>query len=199
MLVGVATWPACARPPVHACTHCPLHPPHPLTLPIAPTQPDVLHRVAEVMWDRVKAAPFDVMCGVPYTALPIATCMSLLHGTPMLMRRCVVLGWAALGWAARAFSCWRGGGGKEGGRGRQLPLRSHAPTPTHARAHAPTPTHAPTSSRRSKEVKDYGTKKAIEGAFEAGQSCLIVEDLVTSGMSVQETVEPLEVRGLVCL
>jgi len=40
-----------------------------------------------MMYAQIKDLQFDIMCGVPYTALPIATCMSLGFGLPMVMRR----------------------------------------------------------------------------------------------------------------
>ena len=97
--------------------------------------PDVLKSVAEAMWQTTKNHSFDLVCGVPYTALPIATCISLDHNVPMIMRR--------------------------------------------------------------KEKKDYGTKQSIEGVFNAGQSCLIIEDVITTGGSIIETAVDLEAADLV--
>lgn len=44
-------------------------------------------QVSELMFAKVAELKFDCLCGVPYTALPIATAMSLQHDKPMLMRR----------------------------------------------------------------------------------------------------------------
>ncbi len=48
-----------------------------------------------------------------------------------------------------------------------------------------------------KEVKDHGTKQAIEGIHNAGEKVLVIDDLVTSGLSFAEAVEPLKAAGLI--
>lgn len=96
--------------------------------------PDLLSSVASAMWNTIKDIEFDIVCGVPYTAIPIATTLSIHNKIPMIIRR--------------------------------------------------------------KEAKDYGTRKSIEGKFQKGDRCLVIEDLVTSGSSVFETIDPLEHEGL---
>lgn len=99
--------------------------------------PSLLTKIGRYMWKKVTdaEAKFDLICGVPYTALPIASSISLEYNIPMLIRR------------------------KEG-------------------------------------AKEYGTKKALEGVFNKGQTCLVVEDLVTTGGSAIEVAESLRNEGL---
>jgi len=97
--------------------------------------PSLMMEIAEKIWEKVEGNSFDLVCGVPYTALPIATTISITHNIPMVMKR--------------------------------------------------------------KEVKKYGTRRLIEGVYKQGQKCLVVEDLVTSGASLKETLMPLKLEGLV--
>ena len=47
-----------------------------------------------------------------------------------------------------------------------------------------------------REVKSHGTRRAIEGAFEPGETALLVDDLITRGHSKLEAIAPLETAGL---
>jgi uridine monophosphate synthetase len=82
------------------------------------------------MWKKCadNGANVDLICGVPYTALPLATLISVTNRVPMLLRR--------------------------------------------------------------KEVKDYGTKKLIEGDYRPGMNCIIVEDVVTTAWHFSQTRGP---------
>jgi orotate phosphoribosyltransferase len=99
------------------------------------SNPKLLVAIAEAMHEKVRHCKVDLICGVPYTALPFATAISIQHNIPMILRR--------------------------------------------------------------KEKKEHGTGRLIEGIYERDQHCLVVEDVITSGQSIFETIIPLSQEGLI--
>jgi len=49
--------------------------------------PQILRAVANKIWQQVADFDIKLICGVAYTALPIATCIALEHNIPMVMCR----------------------------------------------------------------------------------------------------------------
>jgi uridine monophosphate synthetase len=48
-----------------------------------------------------------------------------------------------------------------------------------------------------KETKAYGTGRAVEGIFAAGETAVLLDDVISSGASKLEAIRPLEAAGLV--
>ena len=99
------------------------------------SDPKILKLLANYLLDMLPLDNFDLICGVPYAALPMATAMSLESYLPLIIKR--------------------------------------------------------------KEAKEYGTKKILEGIYTPGQNCLLVEDVVTSGTSLLETIPEIENEGII--
>lgn len=93
-----------------------------------------MDRVAEALAEKAQALEFDVVAGIPYTAVPLAALMAVKLGKPLVIPR--------------------------------------------------------------KERKAYGTGGNIMGNFSQGQTCLVVDDLITTGGSKIETARVLEAEGL---
>ncbi|WP_353151112.1 orotidine-5'-phosphate decarboxylase [Chryseobacterium sp.] len=98
------------------------------------SDPKILKNLANYLLEMLPLDNFDLICGVPYAALPMATAMSLESYIPLIIKR--------------------------------------------------------------KEAKSYGTKKLIEGIYQKDQNCLLVEDVITSGKSLVETIAEVEQEDL---
>ena len=51
------------------------------------SNPKLVVLIAEAMHEKVRGCKIDLICGVPYTALPFATAISIQHNIPMLICR----------------------------------------------------------------------------------------------------------------
>lgn len=104
--------------------------------------PGVIKNIVALLKTELSDKKFDVITGIPYTALPLAAQVSVELDVPLVYQR--------------------------------------------------------------KEAKAYGTGKLIEGHFKEGQTCLIIDDLITTGESKFEAADGmiqagLKVKDFVCL
>lgn len=96
--------------------------------------PALMKHIKKLFKSITAELSFDLITGIPYTALPIASLLSVYMNKPLIYPR--------------------------------------------------------------KEVKAYGTARQIEGVFEEGQSCLVLDDVMSTGESKIEIAEILEKNGL---
>lgn len=106
-----------------------------IDLRILVSYPKVMEKVSDLIWSVLDGLEFDLIAGIPYAALPIASAISIKRKIPMIFAR--------------------------------------------------------------KEIKDYGTKKKIEGCYQKGDRCIIIDNLITTGDSKLETIKLFESEGLV--
>lgn len=94
-------------------------------------------RVQQLVKENENTCPSptrSLICGVPFTAVPVATLVSVNTDIPMIMKR--------------------------------------------------------------KQAKSYGTKELIEGVWNKGDTCILVDDVIMFGDSILETVEDLRNAGM---
>ncbi|MBI4098139.1 MAG: orotate phosphoribosyltransferase [Candidatus Levybacteria bacterium] len=61
--------------------------PYYIDLRLLVTFPHLLELVSDVMWEKIRLKPFDLIAGIPYAALPIATAISLRYNRPLIFTR----------------------------------------------------------------------------------------------------------------
>ncbi len=99
------------------------------------SHPRVLGLVADALIEELTPLSFQRIAAIPYSALPIATAVSLKADWPLLYPR--------------------------------------------------------------REEKGHGTRRRVEGEFEAGEIVVVIDDVITTGASKLEAIAPLEAAGLI--
>ena len=92
------------------------------------SNPSLLKQIGDELYNLLD--DFDIICGIPYGALPIATYISTQYNKPLIYVR--------------------------------------------------------------DKQKEYGTQKMIEGEYKKGDRCVIIDDVITSGRSLEEEIEKLK-------